>query len=32
MNLVTTQPDVIDPVCGMTIAPANAAGHLDHGG
>ncbi len=24
--------EVIDPVCGMTIAPADAVGHLDHNG
>ena len=30
-----TQPvpaaaEVVDPVCGMTIAPARAAGHIEH--
>jgi Cu+-exporting ATPase len=24
--------DVVDPVCGMTISPEDAVGHIDHGG
>jgi P-type Cu+ transporter len=29
---VAAPPDVIDPVCGMTIAPADAVGRVEHGG
>jgi Cu+-exporting ATPase len=28
----STLPDVVDPVCGMTISPADAVGHLDYHG
>ena len=28
----STEQDVLDPVCGMTVDPAKAAGHFDHGG
>ena len=27
-----SRPEVIDPVCGMTIAPADAVGQAEHGG
>jgi Cu+-exporting ATPase len=27
-----TEPEVLDPVCGMTIAPADAVGHVEHQG
>ena len=26
------QPDAVDPVCGMTVDPATAVGHLEHEG
>src|SRR5688572_27636812 len=29
---LSTSQDVIDPVCGMTIAPADAVGHVEHRG
>jgi Cu+-exporting ATPase len=29
---VELEPKVLDPVCGMSIFPSRAAGHLDHGG
>src|SRR5687767_14281946 len=29
---VSTEQEVVDPVCGMTITPADAAGHVDHAG
>ena len=28
----STEQEVLDPVCGMTVDPAKAAGHFDHGG
>jgi Cu+-exporting ATPase len=31
-DIATTQREVVDPVCGMTIDPEDAVGHLDHGG
>jgi len=32
MNLLTTEPRHVDPVCGMTVEPASAAGNATHGG
>jgi Cu+-exporting ATPase len=31
-HLATAPADVLDPVCGMTISPADAVGHVDHAG
>ena len=28
----TTPTEVVDPVCGMTIAPEHAVGHVEHKG
>ena len=32
MSELLTEPEVIDPVCGMTIAPADAVGSVEHDG
>lgn len=32
LNILQPEPRAVDPVCGMTVDPARAAGHADHAG